>query len=94
MSEPALFPNIAPTPASATERIGKYLVADILPRRGTTDRWTIRGNDGTALGRVAWYSPWRQYNFDPAESTTFNHACLTDIAAFLGKVNAAQRERK
>lgn len=85
-----LFPTL-PEKAAGPERIGKYLVAEVLPRRGSTDRWWIKGNDGTILGRVGWYAPWRQYNFDPSDSTTFNHTCLTDIAAFLARANAAQR---
>lgn len=68
-----------------TQRIGKYLTARLLPSPAgrKTSQWAILGNDGTELGRVAWYSSWRQYNFDP----TFG-------ATFLEKLNSEHRAQK
>jgi len=37
----------------------------------------------TPLGLVKWYSPWRQYCFEPMPDTVFNKKCLTDIIDFL-----------
>lgn len=80
---------------SADTRIGKFLTARrFAPVAGqSTSRWQILGNDGTILGRVTWYAPWRQYTFDPAECTTFNTGCLRDIVAFLDKANREHKAR-
>ena len=95
MTDPPLFPARPPKPEPDRQRIGKYLVARLHPRPTShariTDIWTIEGNDGTALGHVAWYGPWRQYVYEPVDGTVYNNTCLVDIAAFLAKVNAAQR---
>lgn len=79
---------------SETKRIGEYLRAEKMPRPSgrKTDTYRILSNHGGELGRVAWFGRWRQYTFDPAPSTTFNNACLTDLAAFLAEVNAAHRK--
>lgn len=71
-----------------TERIGTYLRARRLPPIDgrSTWRWEILSNRGDLLGMVRWFASWRQYTFDPAPETTFNHACLTDLAAFLRRV--------
>jgi len=45
------------------------------------------------LGTVAWYGPWRQYTFDPEADTTYNMACLQDIARFLGVQNQNHRDK-
>ena len=78
------------------ERIGKYLDAEqwpALPGR-VTSRWGIYSVSGKGLlGMVAWYGPWRQYTFDPEADTTYNVACLHDIAQFLAAQNAAHRQK-
>lgn len=59
-----------------------------------TGIWNICGNDGTALGLVSWYGSWRQYIFDPCPNCIFNNQCLRDIAAFLDRINAEQKEKR
>ena len=75
------------------ERIGKYLRARVQPRIGgwVTDRWEILSDYDDVLGVVHWFPRWRQYTFDPAPETTYNDSCLTDLAAFLRRVNQARR---
>ena len=64
------------------EPIGKFLFAE--QWMGLPDRWTIYAKDGAVLGRVFWYSRWRQYIFAPLSlSSVFSHECLTCLAAFL-----------
>lgn len=75
-------------------RIGKYLRVERLPDlpRRKTHRWDIYGvRRGELLGSIAWFGRWRQYTFNPASDTTFNHSCLTDIAEFLKNMNKEQR---
>ncbi len=76
------------------EVIGKHLeVEETPPKIGRKTRcWLVRSrNDGTLLGSVEWYGPWRQYNFDPCGDTTFNSGCLLDIVAFLKKETQRQK---
>jgi len=35
------------------------------------------------LGRISWYSQWRQYCFIPMPKTVFNRACMEDIIFFI-----------
>jgi hypothetical protein len=46
----------------------KTLVVDVLSRR-----------HGYPLGRISWYSSWRQYVFVPSEGTLYSSGCLADI---------------
>ena len=68
-------------------RIGKYLVVEKLerPKKQKTEEWMVLNNHGHFLGSVHWYSPWRQYCFEPVEDNNaiFNNQCLLDIAVFL-----------
>jgi len=75
------------------ERIGKYLRVRLDKRLKSrkTDTWEVINNDDESLGVISWYSPWRQYNFEP-EIATYNHRCLTDIAAFLIRENGKRRK--
>lgn len=75
------------------ERIGRYLSVRKHPTdpKRRTVRWTVLTNHGDALGAVQWFPRWRQYCFDPRESTTFNEGCLRDLATFLERVNREHR---
>lgn len=48
-----------------------------------TQRWDVTTKDGKGvLGTVKWYSPWRRFAFFPLPATTFDAACLREIADF------------
>ena len=58
---------------------------------GKTNRYTVRNKrGGETLALVAWYGPWRCYTADFSDMATFNAECLSDIAAFLRGLTAAQ----
>ncbi len=62
---------------------------------GKTERWDVVSKaQGAVLGTIQWFGRWRQYTFDPKPGTTFNRACLQDLAEFLLMAQDAQRERK
>lgn len=76
------------------ESIGKYLTVSALPRDGRkTDRFEVVSLRGNVLGRIQWYGRWRQYTFDPVSCTTFNRACLDDLARFLQRLNDEHRTK-
>lgn len=56
-----------------------------------TSIWIVRQKDGTALGDVRWYGPWRCYSFFPLASTVFERKCLRDIADFCERQTQARR---
>lgn len=72
------------------ESLGKYLEVERWPNKAgfKTPRWAVFSKSGgPSLGEIYFYSRWRQFNFYPNPDTTFNNACLLDIAAFLSKIN-------
>ncbi len=76
-------------------QIGEFLTATQLDTPGRkTQVWRIFGVHGDLLGQVQWFGRWRQYTFSPANETTFNRGCMTDLVVFLDKLNAAQREKR
>ena len=38
------------------------------------------------LGRISWYSAWRQYTFSPTFPTAWNRECLDTIINFINKL--------
>jgi hypothetical protein len=52
-------------------------------KSGKTVVWSVLANtDGSAIGSVKWYAPWRGYAFFPRPNTVYEFVCLNDIATF------------
>jgi hypothetical protein len=80
----------------SSERIGQHLSVvqlPLVPGR-KTKQWSVLSTRGDEVGQVQWYGPWRQFTFDPRPSSTFNRACLLDLARFLERVNREQRDKR
>jgi hypothetical protein len=45
------------------------------------------------LGRIAWYTRWRKYVFEPSSNCIFEETCLRDISQFIEEETAAQRAK-
>ena len=58
----------------------------IQPGRKTRDWRICARNGGSPLGRIEWYSAWRQYVLVPDEMTLWSVDCLTDIADAIKKI--------
>jgi hypothetical protein len=51
---------------------------------GKTSIFDVRSKKGGyLLGRIVWYSHWRQYAFSPVGATVYSAGCLRDIADFI-----------
>lgn len=51
---------------------------------GKTKQWRVDGSDGTCVGYVRWYAPWRKYSFRTTNvNAVFEQVCLREIAAFV-----------
>lgn len=70
---------------SGAAPLGKWMQTielPVLPGRKTKS-WDVLGSDNSLLGAVVWYSPWRQYVFEPASyDIVLNKGCLRDLADF------------
>jgi hypothetical protein len=51
----------------------------------------VSQSSSDVLGRIAWYGPWRQYVFYPADGTLYNLDCLEVIADRVATCNRWQR---
>jgi len=65
----------------------KYLEFKEIPFNGKTKRFEIISvSSGDTLGRISWYSQWRQYTFSPSYPTVWNRDCLDAIINFINKL--------
>lgn len=64
--------------------MNKYIEFKEVPYKGKTQRFeVVSKSSGDILGRIQWYSQWRQYVFMPSYPTVWNSECLADIEIFL-----------
>ncbi len=71
--------------------MAKYIEFQKMPRiKGrTTDRWSVvNKKHSIILGRIEWYSPWRQYIFTCLPDCVFSAGCFQDICEFIGEQKA------
>lgn len=76
---------------------GTWIGFELQPRPvgRKTDVWVVRKTHSqpqVELGRVKWFSRWRQYAFFPADGTIFEPVCLRDIARYCEVETARHRE--
>lgn len=60
---------------------------------GLTRRWELTTLDGSPLGRISWYSPWRKYCFSPFPESIFDDSCLREIAEFCAVMTRVHKEK-
>ena len=53
----------------------------------------IAVRDGTLLGTIRWYGPWRQYVFAPEPFCVFNTGCLKTIEQNVRVMNDIRKGR-
>mgnify|MGYP001613370893 CR=1 FL=1 len=99
--------NVAPTIelAESVERTAKapfapvigsaaWIRFDELTPNPSTKRWSVMTKDGTQIGMVKWYGPWRKYCFFPMAETVYEQVCLRDIARFCEEESIKHRKLK
>jgi hypothetical protein len=60
-----------------------------------TDSYRIQNKeDGSHLGWIKWYGPWRQYAFFPEQNCVFEKTCLKDITDFLVELMEERKKQK
>ncbi len=78
--------DIAPNawPKDVTE--ASYLYFRLEEERTTTKVWTVVNKEnGSRLGKISWYGPWRKYAFFTIIDSVFESVCLHDISEFLAE---------
>jgi hypothetical protein len=58
-----------------------------------TNRWEVVTSEGTIIGRISWYAPWRKYCFSPREDTVYEQVCLREIADFCERETKAHKAK-
>lgn len=87
-------PCRAPSDGSETASYITFKVKELTPNPATK-RWAVMSKDqGSQIGMVSWYGPWRKYCFFPMASTVYEQVCLRDIANFCESQTKAHREAK
>lgn len=70
----------------------EYISFELKEHKPKTDVWIcVNKKSNTALGRVLWYGPWRQYVFLPEKATIFSTGCMADISDFINKKMGERR---
>lgn len=64
--------------------MSKYLKFKEIPFEGKTKRFEILSKStGGILGKIIWFSKWRQYIFEPSYLTIWNRKCMNDVIFFI-----------
>ena len=72
----------------------KYLqFVETFPHEGhkTTVIMVHSRGQGSCLGTISWYGPWRQYCFSPFPNCVFNNSCLKDVSDMLDRLMAEKK---
>ena len=65
-------------------KIYKYIRIEEISQKPKTSVYTVfNSKDGSYLGTIEWYGPWREYCFMPTIDCVFCSQCLTDIIDFI-----------
>ena len=68
-------------------------VSYLYPER-KTQVWECLNEKADVLGRVKWYSSWRQYCFNCEDQIILAKSCLADIVDFIKQLMAERKSRK
>lgn len=73
---------------------GPHIKFTEIPQTGKlTKVWRVISiQSGTLLGGIKWYPAWRRYCFFPLNDMLFDANCLWDIADFVARMTAEQKE--
>ena len=58
-----------------------------------TKTFQVATKNGDGIGRIKWFSNWRQYCFFPDENTLYNSECMKDVSEFIDGLMQERKER-
>ncbi len=84
------------TEASAEKDRGAIVTAEYLTfvkieQRPRTSVWRVDDRDGKELGRIFFYSRWRQYSYEATSPAIYSAGCLADLMRF---IESSERTRR
>lgn len=69
----------------------KYIRFSLIEQKPKTAVYEVLSiTQGTHLGMIAWYGPWRQYVFYPGPDTIWSDGCLAEVREFLQELKKAR----
>ena len=72
--------------------LGKYMLIEEIDQKPKTKVYQITSkSNGSVLGYIEWYAPWRQYCFN-YNTLIFNDCCLSEIVTFLSNLKKQRKE--
>jgi hypothetical protein len=75
------------------ENMKKYVYFELAERKPKTSVFHVRAkSDGTFLGAIYWYFPWRGYVFEPDAGTIWSKGCLQQVKEFLEELMKERKE--
>ena len=72
----------------------QYLTFVKIEQRQRTSVWRVDDRDGNELGRVFFYSRWRQYSYEATSPAIYSSGCLGDIQTFIAYSERTRRGGK
>lgn len=74
--------------------MSEYINFTQIPYSGKTKRFEVTAvKTQITLGRICWYSGWRQYVFMPSFETLWNSECLKSITEYLEQLNKNMEDK-
>lgn len=71
----------------------KYLEFRVIRDTGKTKVVSVDSKrQGSQLGVISWYGPWRQYVIFPNDDTLWNKGCLEDVNAYIDSLVAERTQ--
>lgn len=60
-----------------------------------TKTWRVGSKlNGSFLGIVEWYAPWRRFTFEPVHTCKFDPGCLIELAIFCKSATDARKDER
>jgi len=69
----------------------QYLTFVKIEQKPRTSVWRVDDRDGNELGRVFFYSKWRQYSYEATSPAIYSSGCLADIMRFIASLERTRR---
>ncbi len=75
--------------------MGKWIDFQVKALKPKTKIYAIIAKqDGSEIGEIKWYAPWRQYAFFPYSNMVFEKTCLNDILQFLEMIKPIRKPKE
>lgn len=75
--------------------MSEYIIFEEIEQKPKTKVYgVVNKKSGYRIGKIKWYSPWRQYCLFPDVDTIFNKDCMEYIIDFINTLMKEREEKK